>query len=128
MRPIHFVTIALVLLFAATDGAARTHARECRRESVECVRDNPTWRLAGRRGSDQDRARDAVRSGEALPLSEIMGIVHSRYPGKLLDAKLSRRGESLIYQIKLRGPGNRIQHLQVDARTGNILSVREGRR
>jgi hypothetical protein len=127
MRPTYLVSIALALLLAAADAAAGTRSQGCGSPGGGCANVRPLLQLAGRRGSDQDRARDAVRSGQALPLPEIMGIVRGRYPGKLLDAKLSRRGNALIYRIKLRGRGNRVQHLQVNARTGNILSVREGR-
>ncbi len=98
--------LAALLLLVATDGLAGHKAKH--------------------RGSDQDRARSAVEQGEAMPLSAILARVRQSHPGKLLDAKLARRGNALIYAIKLRGTDNRIKLVQVDARSGRILSVRQG--
>lgn len=129
--------LALGLLVSTTDGEAKSCHKKCRShaaaaQSAACGQGKQAWRLAGHKaghgGSDQDRARNAVKSGQALPLSTILGQLRRRYPGKLLDANLSRRGGSLIYAIKLRGSDNRITLLQVDARTGRVLSVRQGRR
>lgn len=138
MRLILFMLLALGLSVGggATDGEAKSGHKKCRShaaagQSAACSRGERGWRLAGHKAghgaSDQDRARNAVKSGQALPLSTILGQVRRRYPGKLLDANLSRRGGSLIYAIKLRGGDNRITLLQVDARTGRVLSVRQGR-
>jgi uncharacterized membrane protein YkoI len=75
----------------------------------------------GRR--DHDRARDAVGSGDVLPLGRIMDRVGRRYPGRLLDADLRRddRGRWL-YRLKLLAPGDRVRRLVVDAQTGRVLS------
>ncbi len=70
---------------------------------------------------DQDRARDAVRTGQARPLGQILGQVMSRCPGRFLDAWLSPgRGGSLVYVIKILRPGGRVAKVVVDARSGAI--------
>lgn len=79
---------------------------------------------AWRHQRDQERARDAYRSGDVLPLSRILSRVRRQFPGKLLDASLTRRGNAYVYVIKLLDSGNRVRLVQVDARSGRILSAR----
>ena len=73
---------------------------------------------------DQDRARDAFRSGDVLPLSRILSSVRRQYPGKLLDANLARQGGGYVYVIKLLDQDNRVRLIYVDAQTGGVISVR----
>jgi len=73
---------------------------------------------------DQDRARDAVRSGEALPLGRIIGRVQEQCPGKFLGADLVQTRQGLGYRVlMLRPSGNRVTFL-VDAATGAVLGGR----
>jgi uncharacterized membrane protein YkoI len=75
----------------------------------------------GRR--NHDRARDAVGSGDVLPLGRIMQRVNRRYPGRLLDVDLARNNWGRwIYRLKLLAPGDRVRRLVVDAQTGRVLS------
>lgn len=68
----------------------------------------------------QDRAREAVRSGDYIPLSRIVRRLQRQTPGKMLDANLN--GDT--YSIRwLANDGRRIDY-QVDATTGRILSSR----
>lgn len=78
------------------------------------------------RGRGQDRARDAMRSGEIRPLDEILATVTSRYPGRVLDVDL-QRGRQWVYRVKLLGHDGRVRYVFVDARTNRILSVQGGR-
>jgi len=74
-------------------------------------------------GRDHDRARDAVGSGDVLPLGQIMDQLRRRYPGRLLDADLGRDNRGRwIYRLKLLAPGDRVRRLVVDAQTGRVLS------
>ncbi len=75
---------------------------------------------------DQDKARGAVRSGEALPLGQIMRRVRPSYPGQLLDAQISRKGKRgpWVYDLKVLTPDGREQRLKVDGRSGRVLGVR----
>ncbi|MFT3856466.1 MAG: hypothetical protein QM742_02770 [Aquabacterium sp.] len=40
---------------------------------------------------DQDRARQAVQAGQALPLQTVLGRLASRYPGQVLEVESGRR-------------------------------------
>ena len=75
------------------------------------------------RERDHDRARDAVGSGDVLPLREIMRRIGRRHPGRLLDADLGQNGwGQWIYRLKLLAPGDQVQRLVVDAQSGRVLS------
>ncbi|MBC8240524.1 MAG: hypothetical protein H8E30_08600 [Alphaproteobacteria bacterium] len=84
----------------------------------------PQARRAGkyRGGRDHDRARDAVSAGKVLPLQQILRQIGGRHPGRLLDATLARNAQgNWVYHLKLLAPGNQVQRLQVDARSGRLL-------
>ena len=85
----------------------------------------PTASDAGHRG--HDRARDAMRSGQIRPLDQILSVVTSRYPGRVVDVDL-RRGRRWVYRVKLLRRDGRVMWISVDARSGQILSAKGGRR
>jgi len=75
-----------------------------------------------RGGRDHDRARDAVSAGNVLPLQQILRQIEGRHPGRLLDAALARNAQgNWVYHLKLLAPGNQVQLLLVDARSGRLL-------
>ena len=77
--------------------------------------------------SEQDRARDAVRDGRLLPLSQVLAAISVRTPGEHLD---TRFGETVdgrpVYLVTWRTGDNRVVVFVVDARTGRILDQRGG--
>lgn len=75
--------------------------------------------------SPQDRARDALRSGQIRPLNEVLSVVQSRYPGRVMDVDL-QKGPRWVYRVKLLTRGGDVMVVAVDARTTQILSVRGG--
>jgi hypothetical protein len=66
---------------------------------------------------DQDSALSAVQSGQALPLSEITRRAVAQWGGRLIDAKLMRRGTGLVYQLTLVSDRGAISRVFVDAKT-----------
>ncbi len=76
--------------------------------------------------ADHDRARDAVTAGEVRPLGAIMTQIGRRYPGRLLDARLGRRGGNgpWIYHIKILDAKGAVMTLTVDGKSGRVLNVR----
>jgi len=75
--------------------------------------------------SDQDDARDAVRSGQYISMEQALSTVRSRYPGRLLDAAFNRGAG--VYNIKMLSEGE-VMLVAVDARSGRIMNVRRGGR
>lgn len=71
-----------------------------------------------------DRTRSAVKSGEILSLSDIRGRVTKEYPGRIVNVELYERGRDMIYEVRvLTGEGD-VLSVHMDARQGNVLSVR----
>ncbi len=98
--------------------------------SVASANDDPPGLWAGPFGStyarsDQDDARDAVRSGQYISMEQALSTVRSRYPGRLLDAGFNRG--SGVYNIKMLSDGE-VLLVAVNARTGSIMNVRRGGR
>jgi uncharacterized membrane protein YkoI len=77
-------------------------------------------------GSEQDSARQAVESGQARPLKDILRQLRGQMDGRVLDAQLDSAGGRSIYLIKVLGRDGRVRILSVDALSGQVLQVMEG--
>lgn len=77
-------------------------------------------------GSEQDSAREAVQSGHARPLKDILRGLKGQMDGRVLDAEMGNSGGRSIYLIKVLGRDGRVRILAVDALSGQVLQVREG--
>jgi uncharacterized membrane protein YkoI len=65
--------------------------------------------------------RAAAQSGEAVPLSRIIGQIRAAAGGEVLSSpQLCRRGGQLVYLVNVLGSDGQIQRLTVDARTGSV--------
>jgi len=71
-------------------------------------------------GTDQNQALDAIGSG-ALPLSEIADRAVAQWGGRVIDAKLVRRGTALVYRLTLLSDAGISRRVFYDARTGASL-------
>ena len=75
---------------------------------------------------DQDDAREALRKGKVMPLTAILDIAAKREPGTVIAVDLeTRRGGRLIYEIDVITDDGRRRELQLDARNGEILVVKD---
>lgn len=122
MRTQIHIALAMVALLALPGGgaAAASWPRE------HSVIGRPIERADMR--SDQNDAREGVRSGRILPLGKVLRNVHARYPGQLLDAQLVDAGGRPVYLIKLMTPDGNVGIVSADAATGDILDYRQGGR
>ncbi|HOL38630.1 MAG TPA: PepSY domain-containing protein [Rubrivivax sp.] len=79
--------------------------------------------------NEQDRVRDAVRSGEVMSFDVLRQRLLKSHPGEVLELELERDREQgrWIYEIKLLQPDGRIVKLELDARSGDVLRERRGR-
>lgn len=73
---------------------------------------------SGSRG--QSQARNAVKSGNASSLKNILANVRKQYPGEIVSVSLRGSGRSLSYAIKVVDSNNRLVTLNVNAQTGAI--------
>jgi hypothetical protein len=79
-----------------------------------------------RADDDHDRAREALRAGQVLPLNVVLERLQREHPGQVLDVELERdRAGRWIYEIKLLQTGGRRVKLDVDAATGKLLQRKE---
>jgi hypothetical protein len=69
----------------------------------------------------EEEALNAVQSGQAVPLSRIVGILERTNGGKVLDAKLVKAGDVLLYRLKLLLPNGSVITESYHAPTGQLI-------
>ena len=78
-------------------------------------------------GKDDDRdsskIRNAVKRGEAESLGKILPNVRRKYPGKVINIRLTGRGSNLTYRIRLISRDNKLMEIRVDAQSGKIIGM-----
>ncbi len=79
--------------------------------------------MARERG-DHERAREAVVSGQILPLGTVLERLEREQAGQVLEIELESRDERWIYEVKLLQPGGQLLRLEVDAATGTVTDRR----
>jgi uncharacterized membrane protein YkoI len=79
---------------------------------------------AGRR--DQDEARDAVRGGRHVPLSQVIGQIAARTPGRQLNTTMGDYAGRPAYFVQWQTPDNRVIIFIVDAQSGQIVGRQGG--
>ncbi len=75
---------------------------------------------------DREWARDAVRSGEAVPLADIIENLEKKHGGQVFDVRLLRSDDediTSLYRIRLVSVDGLMMELLVDTRTGNPVGV-----
>ncbi|MCU0931537.1 MAG: hypothetical protein MUE43_06980 [Serpentinimonas sp.] len=75
---------------------------------------------------DHDWARDAVRSGDIRPLTDILQVLERDFLGQVVEIELERSTRSVVYEIELLSPKGHLVELAYDARTGQLVRA-EGR-
>jgi len=80
-----------------------------------------------RRDGDHDRARAAVQAGEVLALPAVLEQLRRSHPGQVLEVELEREDGRWLYEVKLLQADGQLLKLELDARTGAVLSERRRR-
>lgn len=70
---------------------------------------------------DHERARQALESGQILPLRTVLDKLEREYPGKVLEVELEQDEGRWIYEVKLLQADGQLLKLKLDARTGALL-------
>ncbi len=82
-----------------------------------------------RNGDDDDIGHEAARhlleSGRILSLETILSKIADRLPGKLIGTKLENDDGRILYDLKFLRPDGRVQELEIDAVTGDILKIED---
>ncbi|MFC4727188.1 PepSY domain-containing protein [Coralloluteibacterium thermophilus] len=69
--------------------------------------------------ADHERAREARRRGDYVPLAEILADAERRYPGRVIEVEL----DDDQYEIEILQADGRVVELEYDARTGRLEDV-----
>jgi uncharacterized membrane protein YkoI len=78
-----------------------------------------------RERDDHERARQAVASGQILPLKAILARVEREAPGEVLEVELEQSDSGAwVYELKVLQAGGVLTKLKLDARTGAVLKSR----
>ena len=72
---------------------------------------------------DHEEAAKARRSGEILPLGDIIDEVNKTYKGEIVSIEFEREDGVWVYEIKMVTPDNRYLEIYVDAKTNQITKV-----
>lgn len=73
---------------------------------------------------DHERAREAVMSGQILPLSTVLQRLEREQAGQVLEIELEPSADRWVYEVKLLQPGGQLLRLEVDATTGEVIGRR----
>ena len=79
------------------------------------------WPAQADSKADQDRALQAVQSGEILPLRTVLERLEKELPGQVLEVELEREHGQWVYEVKLLQRDGRLVKLLLDARDAAIL-------
>jgi uncharacterized membrane protein YkoI len=79
---------------------------------------------AGR--GDQDQAREAVRGGRQVPLSQVIAMISARTPGRQLNTTMGDFQGRAAYFVQWQTNDGRVIIFIVDAQSGGILSRQGG--
>ena len=74
---------------------------------------------------DHDRAREALKAGQVMPLRTVLESLEREYPGQVLDIEIEEEHGRLIYEVKLLQSDGRLIKLELDAKTATVLSRKD---
>lgn len=81
--------------------------------------------LASSHKEDARLARQALESGEILPLRTLLERLEADYPGQVLEVELEREKGQWVYELKLLQPSGQLLELHVDARDARVMKVKD---
>lgn len=72
-----------------------------------------------------EEARRLVEQGKIKPLESLLATLAEKVPGKLLKSELENEKGRLLYEFKVLRPDGRVQEVEFDAATGNLLKIED---
>lgn len=79
--------------------------------------------------SDHEKAIEAVKNEEILPLDQILSSIKDNFDGRVLAINLKDNEQGLfgwVYDIRMIDPSNKVINLRVDAGTSTVLMIEGG--
>lgn len=68
--------------------------------------------------------RVAVAEGQAIPLAQAQRALRSEHRGEVINARLCRSGDDLVYLLTVVARHGKVMRVRVDATNGQIVQVR----
>ena len=75
--------------------------------------------------NDHNQSRQALLSGEVMPLRDILAKLEQQQLGQVLEVELEQHKKRWFYEIKLLNDDGAIIKLLVDAKTADIIKRRQ---
>ena len=118
MRDNHAMTYALAFLRAGNSGYPRRHGLWLLTLLVGSLGLQPAWSDSK---DDHNRARQALQTGQVLPLGKVLERLEREHPGQVMEVELEREDGRWIYEVKLLQPDGQLVKLKLDARTATLM-------
>lgn len=74
---------------------------------------------------DHDLARQALQSGQVLPLRTVLERLERHAPGQVLEVELENESGQWVYEVKVLQSDGRVVKLLLDARDARVLKRRQ---
>ncbi|MEJ2228129.1 MAG: PepSY domain-containing protein [Alphaproteobacteria bacterium] len=74
---------------------------------------------------DHDRALNAVRRGEVMPLEQVMAIVSANFKGDVVHTRLERENGVWVYELKILARNGRMREVYINAKSGKPMNVED---
>jgi uncharacterized membrane protein YkoI len=72
-----------------------------------------------------EQAMRLLEEGKIRPLEEILETVLQQVPGHVIETELEDSDGRLVYDFKIIRSGGRVQEVEIDAATGEILEIED---
>ena len=72
-----------------------------------------------------ETAKRLLSEGRIKPLSEILDAVRRQVAGEMLEVELELEKTGYVYELKLLRPDGKVQEIEADAASGNILKIED---
>ncbi len=74
--------------------------------------------------TDQNNALEAVKSGKAMPLSDIVARAEAKWGGRVIDAKLVQAKGVLVYRLTMLSDAGLSRRVYYEALSGRPVGLR----
>ncbi|AVO44076.1 PepSY domain-containing protein [Phreatobacter cathodiphilus] len=68
--------------------------------------------------------RSAIADGQAIPLSQAQRALRAEHRGEVINARLCRAGNQLVYLLTVVARHGKVVRVRIDATNGQIVQVR----
>ena len=72
-----------------------------------------------------ETAKQLLGEGRIKPLAEVLDAVKRQVPGEMLEVELELEKTGYVYELKLLRPDGKVQEIEADAASGDILKIED---